>query len=435
MSTLIVIVLLVAVNAFFVGAEYAVVGTGRIRAQRLARERRFGARLLLSLLAEPRHLDRAITACQIGISASSMVLGAYGELVFAPRLARWMDGLGASPAAVGPVSVVLILAGVTALQAIVGEQVPKSIAVRQPSRWARLAAAPVHLCLVLFAPFIWILRRTAALALGVLGLPALPEQSLHSATEIDWMVSRSARAGSVDADLRRRLGNALRLASRRAQDVMEPRVSVRAVPEGITRAELRSTFSETGFTRLPVHRGSLDRIIGLVHAKDLLVRAGEDGDGIGDLVRPVPVVAWSTNAIDLIDTMRSRGATLAVVVDERGGTAGIVTIEDVIERVIGEIKDEFDATGPRLGHRPDGRIRLKADETLADINARHGLDLVAKEARTLGGLIMESLNRVARPGDRVDLASCRLVVERVHGRHIETVLVEPLRGGRAGGAS
>ena len=432
MIPILVISFLVAANAFFVAAEYAVVGVSRVRAQRLVSERRLGARLVLSLVGEPRRLDRAITACQIAISATSIVLGAYAQIVLAPAVSPWLARLGWSPAAAATMAVVLILLAVTGLQLVLGEQVPKSIAVRNPPRWALLTAHPLAASMVILAPFILLLRGTAGMVLRLLRLPLLPERSLHSATEINWMVAQSARAGQVGGDLRERLRNALGLARRRARDVMEPRVNVRAVPETISIGELQRTLQETGHTRLPVYRGSLDWIIGIVHAKDLLLHTGsEPPPRLADLIRPVPLVPWSMNAIELIETMRARGAGLAVVLDERGGTAGIVTLVDLVERVLGEMKDEFDAGGPRLGKLSDGKVRLKGDELVAEANARHNLGLEAREAHTIGGLLMEHLNRVARPGDAVEVAGWRLVVERAHGRHIETVVAEPVaRPGR-----
>lgn len=430
-----VLMFLVGVNAFYVAAEYSVVGVGRVRAQRLVSERRRGARLVLSLVGEPRHLDRAITACQIGISVSSMVLGAYSQLVVAPALTPWLARVSGSSATAGLMAVVLTLLLFTGVQAVFGEQVPKSVAVRNAPRWALFTAAPLALSMALLTPAIVLLRGTAGAVLRLLRLPLLPERSLHSATEIDWMVAQSARAGAVGGDLRERLQNALRLASRRARDVMEPRVNVCAVPETISIADLRRTLQETGHTRLPVYRSSLDEIIGIVHAKDLISRdSGAAPPCLAELIRPVTLVAWSMNAITLIETMRARGAGLAVVVDERGGTAGIVTLEDVVERVLGEMKDEFGAAGPRLGKLPDGTLRLKGDEPVDEVNSRHGLDLEAREAHTIGGLVMERLTRVARPGDAVKVMGWRLEVERVHGRHIETVIVRPLAGpgGKAG---
>ena len=427
MTSALVLIFMVAVNAFYVAAEYAVVGVSRVRAQRLVSERRRGARFVLSLVDEPRHLDRAITACQIGISLSSMVLGAYSQLVVAPALTPWLAQLSGSTATAGPLAVLLTLLMVTGAQVVFGEQIPKTIAVRNPPRWSLWTAPTLALSMVMLTPIIALMRATAGVVLRLLRLPRLPERSLHSPTEIDWMVAQSARAGEVGGDLRERLQSALHLATRRARDVMEPRVNVRAVPQTISIENLQQTLQETGHTRLPVYRQSLDDIIGLVHAKDLICRdPAAPPPRLADLIRPVPLVAWSMNAIDLIETMRARGAGLAVVVDERGGTAGIVTLEDVVERVLGEMKDEFDAAGPRFGRLPDGTLRLKGDEPVDELNPRHDLGLETGEAYTLGGLVMERLNRVARPGDTVVVAGWRFEVERVHGRQIETVRAFPV---------
>ncbi len=424
-----IVVFLVAVNAFYVTAEYAVVGVGRPRAARLRREGRAFAGLLESMVAEPRLMDRAITACQIGISASSLALGAYSQMALAPDLAPILAGwTGWSDLAAHTAAVVTILAGTSGLQIVLGEQVPKTMAVRDPAGWGLRTALPLKASMALFAVFISALTAMSNLILKLLRLPALPEHYLHSSTEIGWLVAQSARAGALRPEVGDRLHNALRFAGRTAMDMMVPRVRVRAVPDTISMDELRRVVREADHTRIPVYRDSLDAILGVIHAKDVLLRTRGGGPQPrpADLVRPIPLVPWSARALSLLETMRAEHAGMVVVLDEHGGTAGIVTLEDLVEEVFGEVEDEFDAAGPAIGRLPDGRLRLRAEDAIDWINATYGLRLRSDEARTVGGLLMEALNRVARPGDSIVSPGYRLEVERVSGRRIETVLAVPL---------
>jgi CBS domain containing-hemolysin-like protein len=432
LTALLIILLLVGINAFYVMAEYAVVGVGRVRARSLAREGRRGARLLEPMVTDPRLLDRSITACQIGISASSLALGAYSQVVLAPALVPYLSRWGGWGAlAVGSAAVAITLGATSAFQIVFGEQVPKSIAVRDPARWALLTALPLRLSALLFSGFIAILSGSANLVLRLLGLPVLPRYSLHSPTEIGWIVAQSARTGALQAELGHRLHNALQFARRTARDVMVPRVRVRAVPESISLDGLRDIVRDSDHTRLPVYRDSLDTIVGLVHTKDVLLRSGRPGAprSVAELIRPIPMIPQSTPAIRLLETMRARQAAMAVILDEHGGTAGVVTLEDLVEEVFGEVEDEFDATGPQIGRLPDGCLRLRAEDPIARVNAELGLSLAAEEAYTVGGFMMERLERVARPGDTVAASGYRLEVERVSGRRIETVLATPLPDG------
>jgi CBS domain containing-hemolysin-like protein len=427
--TLLIILLLVGVNALYVTAEYSVVGVGRARAKGLVRQGRRGARLLERIVSNPVRLDRSITACQIGISASSLALGAYTQVVLAPALApvlaRWA---GWGDLAAGSAAVAVTLGLTSAFQIVFGEQVPKSVAVRDPGRWALATVLPLRISTAVFALFIAVLSGSANLLLRLFRLPVLPKHSLHSSTEIGWIVARSARAGSVKAGLQARVHNALQFAARTARDVMVPRVQVQAVSDDVSMAELRTTVREAAHTRLPVYHGSLDRVVGLIHSKDVLLRTGGQGPEpvITELLRPVPMVPEGTRATLLLERMRAERAALAVILDEHGGTAGIVTLEDLVEELFGEVEDEFDGAGPAIGRLPDGRLRLRGEDPVARVNADFGLRIRPAEARTLGGYMMEALERVARPGDRVAVPGHLLMVERVSGKRVETVLAVPV---------
>jgi len=420
---------LIAVNAFYVGTEFALVSLRKGRIRQLAQEGSVRARLLLPIVTDSNALYRSLAACQVGITTSSLVLGAFLQVWSAralePHLEGW--GIGASVASQSA-ALGLALAAVTFLQVLLGETVPKSVALRDPMRWALASALPLRGSELLFAGFIAILNGSARGILRWFGVRTGDRHGLRSPAEIGLVVTESARVGAVGRELRDGIHNALRFATRTARDVMVPRVRVRGVPENVPIDELRRILREANHTRLPVYRGSLDAIVGFVHAKEVLLKTTGGGPPLtlAEMTRPVLAAPWSAKAGDLFDRMRQARATLAVVLDEHGGTEGIVTLEDLVEEVLGDFEGEFDRERQRPEMLPDGRIILRGEDLVAEVNDRYGLRLHAETAHTLGGLVMEKLGRVARPHDRVVVGTAAIEVERMVGRRIETVIAIPV---------
>jgi CBS domain containing-hemolysin-like protein len=428
-TILLVIAILLAVNGLYVGAEFALVGTRRHRILRLAEEGSLRARILAPIVTSTVRLNRYISTCQLGITSSSLILGAYAQRTLAGTLGPAFVAAGLGRIAAETASFILVLAGITMLQVVVTEQVPKCIVLRHPLHWSLRFALPVRWSEMLFAGFLVVLQGSANGLLRLMGLSWRAGPSLHTPAEIGFLVAESARVGVVRRELEDVVRNALRFTGRTARDLMVPRVRVRGVPEGASLPEVRRILRESGHTRLPVYRGSPDVIVGMVHAKDLLLRtAGVDPPPpLSHLLRPVLGVPWSARSGDLLEQMREARASMAVVLDEHGGTAGIVTLEDLVEQVVGDVEDEFDPGARPRERLADGRLRLRGEMPLVDVQARFDLELPTEEAHTLGGLIMEALGRVARPGDRVAAGGVRLDVERMTGHRIETVLVTPAR--------
>ncbi|TDI13609.1 MAG: CBS domain-containing protein [Acidobacteria bacterium] len=210
---------------------------------------------------------------------------------------------------------------------------------------------------------------------------------------------------------------------------MVPRVRVRGVPDDVGLPELLRIYAESEHTRLPVYQGSLDVIVGMVHAKDVLLQTtgSKVTPSLQRLLRPVLAVPWSARAGDLLEQMREARTSMAVVLDEHGGTAGVVTLEDLVEEVVGEVEDEFDTARRRPERLADGRWRLRGDMPLVEVQERFGMDLPAEEAHTLGGLVMELLGRVALTGDVAEVQGYRLEVDGMTGHRIDMVLITPRR--------
>ncbi len=429
-TTLFVIAILLAANALYVGAEFAAIGVRQHQVQRLAEQGSLRARMLQPVVADNVRLNRYLSTCQLGITASTLILGAYGGRVLGGTLAPLLEAVGLARLAAETVSFAVILTTITAVQVVLTEQVPKSMALRDPLRWSLALILPLRASEVVLAGFITLLQGSANLVLRVLGAAPGKEQLRHSPAEIGLIVAESARVGVVRRELEEGVRNVLRFTTRTARDLMVPRVRVRAVSEDIGLEELRRIYVDSAHTRLPVFRGSMDVIIGMVHAKDVLLQTVDvdPAPSLASLLRPVLAVPWSARAVDLLEQMREARTSMAVVLDEHGGTAGVVTLEDLVEEVVGEVHDEFDRLHPEQ-EVVDGRLRLSGEVPLVELRDRHGLSLPSEEARTLGGVIMEALGRVARPGDVVVVGGVRLEVETMTAHRIEAVMVTALPSG------
>ncbi len=413
----------VLVNAFFVLSEFASVRARRTRIEQLADGGNLRAARLLPVLTSPARLDRYVATCQLGITASSLALGFYGQNALAPILEAWLGGWLGRASAVA-VATVLALVTMTALQILVGELVPKAIAVRHPEQAALWTAAPMRWSERALAPFVWLFNGTANLLLRALRMPAPPAHAhVHSPAEIELLVAESGRAGTLDPVERRMLHNAFDLTQLVARQVMIPRNRLVLAPVDTPVDELLARLATSPFSRLPVYDGSPDNVLGIVHLKDLFRLQVAGGGAVADVVRTVPVVPETMPVGDLWQVLNHRQTYLALVIDEYGGTAGIVTQEDLLEEIIGEVQDEFDAEGEVMEAALGGGSLVRGDVLVEHVNADLGLDLPTDRADTLGGLVVDALGRMAEPGDVVTVAGVRLEVHSVRGRVIERVAV------------
>lgn len=429
MIVLLVIAILLAANALYVGAEFATLGVRRHRVQRRAEEGSLRARTLMPVLSDTVRLNRYLSTCQLGITASTLILGAYARRVLGGSLVPFLEGSGLARAAAETVSFALILTGITAVQVVLTEQVPKSVVLRDPLRWSLVLVLPLRLSEMVLAGFIAVLQGSASGILRLLGFSSRGRPLPHSPAEIGLIVAESARVGVVRRELEEGVRNALRFSTRTARDLMVPRVRVRGVPDDVGLPELLRIYAESEHTRLPVYQGSLDAIVGMVHAKDVLLQTtgSKVTPSLQRLLRPVLAVPWSARAGDLLEQMREARTSMAVVLDEHGGTAGVVTLEDLVEEVVGEVEDEFDTARRRPERLADGRWRLRGEMPLVEVQERFGMDLPAEEAHTLGGLVMELLGRVALTGDVAEVQGYRLEVDGMTGHRIDMVLITPRR--------
>ncbi|MGQ0714902.1 MAG: hemolysin family protein [Gemmatimonadaceae bacterium] len=420
-----VVAILIAINALYVAAEFAAVSVSTSRIQALADQRSRLARLLLPSLRDAGALDRYIAACQIGITVSSLVLGAYGQATLAVRLSPVFTGLGGMQEVTAQsTAAVVVLIALTVLQMVLGELVPKSLALQYPTRLALWTVIPMQWSQRLMAWFIVLLNGSGTAILRLVGFEPSGHRHVHSPEELEYLIAESRRGGLLDREAHRRLRRALRLGALRVEEFLVPRIRIRALEIDAPPEAMRSAVLDSPFTRIPVYRRTIDDIIGFLHTKEVARQAAEQGAivDIESLVRPVLAVPARMTADQLLVRMREEKRQLAIVVDEFGGTAGLVTIEDVLEQVVGEIVDEFKPPDPVPEWLPDGRVRLPGGLHVDELEPWIGGSIEKGETHTIGGRIAEKLERLPRPGDRIVLGDIALEVEAMEQHAVKSVL-------------
>jgi len=364
LSSLLVIAFLILVSALYVAAELGMVAVRRLQVKQKADDGHWLAARLLRVIEQPAELDRAIAACQIGITVSSLVLGAYGQEALAPLLADLLHGVGvASTAAAHSAAAVIVLIALTVVHMIFGELLPKSFALEFPTQTSLATIVPIGWSLRIFSPLLYLFNGSGLLLLKLIGVKPTRHHHVHSAAEIDLLIAEAPVSDdSLDPEDRRRLRRALKLGARRARDLMVPRARIMAIdiespPEHIVRF-----IGEAPYTRIPVYRGTLDQVIGFLHTKDVVLRQmGASGrapvSSVRDLVRPIVSVPAQATADQVLVLLRERRVQLGLVVGERGELVGLISLEDVLAEVFGALSDEL--KGSRGQRRPLGKRRRR----------------------------------------------------------------------------
>jgi len=372
-----VIVALVLFSAFFVAAEFASVAVRKVRVETLAEEGHGAARLLLHRIGDDRSLDRLVSATQIGITATSLFLGIFGEQSLAAQLTPWLSQLGGmAPAVAGGVASTAVLIGLTIFQVVFAELVPKAVAMRYPETVGFAVIYPMNAFLKAMSWFIDILTAAGTFFLRLLRIPPHYERHIHSPEEIELLIIQGRTRGSIDEEEHRRLRRVLRFADRRVREVMVPRTRMKTIARDAESRVATETLASSEYTRLPVTGVSIDDILGIVHVKDaaMAVARGESFS-IEKAVRPAPRVPLAMPMDEVLDVLRKERAQLAVVLDEYGGTAGIVTMENLMEDILGEVQDEFDREVPAFVVFTDREMLVRGDVSLADLADRMDVPL------------------------------------------------------------
>jgi len=426
---LLIVVALVVVNAFFVAAEYALVRVRRTRMEALATQGSSLARIVLHGLD---HLSRYIAGVQVGITLAGLASGRFGE----PVLAALFDPLFVQlfpPSLMGTevstaLTTGLALLVISYLLVVLSELVPKAIALQYAEQVALVIAKPMHMAVVAFTPLIWSMNALGNGILRLLHLPPPEEgQGAYSVEELHLLIVQSHKAGMLEDMERQLMQRSVQFADLRVTDVMIPRVDLVALDIALPEDTLLDRMAQTIHTRLPVYEGTLDNIIGILHLQDVFkhVRQPKAGGSLRQLVRPALFIPEVMPLDDLLRTFQQQHAQLAVVVNEHGSLEGLVTLEDVVEELVGEVHDALEAAQPSIQHTSDGRILVRGEVRLRELHERFGWNLQDEEVDTIAGYIMKRLGRVARVGDVIDIPYGTIRVENMAQVWITQVAIVP----------
>ena len=422
---LLAVAFLVVLNAFFVAAEFALVSVRPTRIAELVANGNRAARWVARGLENP---DRFIAATQLGITLASLGLGWIGEPALSgllePLVKRFPVEIASTVSQT--LSAVVAFGTITFLHVVVGELMPKSIALQSPQRTSLLVGRPLAWTTAVFKPLIWALNGTGNALLKLLGIrSAEGSELLHSVAELKMIVSDSAEGGVVADSEEEMLHAVFDFRETLVRHIMSPRTEVISVTAEAGLEEILKTAASTGFSQLPVYQDNLDHVIGIVHLKDLLDAILNDGSSTArELMRETLFVPEAARIDTLLKIFRARHQHMAIVLDEYGGTAGIATLEDLLEEIFGEVSDPFDRD-VEIQPLPDGSSLVNGLTTIADVNEHFELKLSDPHYDTIAGYILGRLGRLAKMGDTVVADGARLRVVAMDGRRVSRVWVFP----------
>ena len=435
LSMVVVVALMVGLNALYVAGEFAAVSARKTRVAQAAKAGNRLAKAILPILEEPQRLDNYIAASQVGITLSSIVLGIYGQRTVAPRIQPLLVNLPLldEQAAAAGVAAILVLILFTILQVVLGELVPKSLAIQYPERVALITVLPMRWSADwLLRPLIIILNGSGAFLLRLFGVRhGGGHQHVHSPEEIRLLIQQSYKGGLLDARGQELLNNAFRISDLEVGAVVAPRTQMAAIAIDTPVGETLRFAVDSGHTRIPVYEQDLDHIRGFVHVKDLfrLHNATAGQGGIRPIIRKASFVPQTSPLKAVWERLREDGNYLAIVVNEFGGTAGMVTWEDLLEALFGELHDEFDeAEEPLIAPAEDQTYLVRGETPISYLNSKFGLKLPAERVHSAGGLVLSLLNRVPDIGDVVEIHGVEMRVQAVRGKAPELILLRLAQG-------
>ncbi|MDX1673962.1 MAG: hemolysin family protein [Longimicrobiales bacterium] len=419
-----IIATLIVLNGVFVAAEFAIIGSPRAAIQRKARAGHRLARLVQDVLRDPREQDRYIATAQLGITSASLALGMYGEHLLAEWLAHQLEPIGALQwIGVHAVASVLAVAFLTYLHVVLGEMVPKSLALQAPGRVAMAIAVPMRIIETALYPLVVALNGLGNGILKLVGVErsTVSEEHYRTADELSFIVAESRAGGLLAREPARIVQELLEFAELTAGEVMVPRIRVTAFGLGADRTTVVEALAADRHTRYPVYDGGIDEIIGVVHVKDLLAGLRDGGRLDRGMVREVPFVPATEPLDRVLAVLRRTRSQMAVVLDEHGGTAGVLTLEDLFEEVVGDIADPGET--PAIRRDEAGRVHAAGTVRLDELAEELGLVLEHDEVDTLSGLVLTLLGRPPAIGDRVEHEDVVLEVSAVREKGVQEVRV------------
>lgn len=436
-----VIVLLVAANAFFAAAEFSLVSIRDTRIQQLIEARRIGARIVQKL---HRNLDEVVNGVQLGITLTSLTLGWVGEPILSHIVEPYTGGVPHANIYAHGIAIALAFTLITCLHVILGELVPKSLALQRAEQVALAVAAPMDVFLTLTRPFIYLMSRAAGSVLRIFGERKVRQGPVHSPDELKLIVTASRQLGQIPEFQEEMIHNALELENISVREVMVPRPDIFSLPGDLTLDEALARVVDEQHSRIPVYdpqRGP-EHIIGVLYSKDIMrwtrlrltanplqpIATRIAAMKISQIMRDVLVVPETKVLVELLEEFKQRKRHLAVVVDEFGSTAGVITVEDVLEQLVGEMEDEFDVVPPEQANLGgETALILEGSVSIRDLESQYQLVLPRDAGfETLAGFVLARLQKIPAVGEAFDYEGHRFIVEEMEGHRIARVRIEKL---------
>ncbi|HYA24811.1 MAG TPA: hemolysin family protein [Terriglobales bacterium] len=442
------ILLLVAANAFFAAAEFALVSIRDTRIQELIEARRIGARIVQRL---HRNLDEVVNGVQLGITVVSLTLGWVGEPVLARMVEQFVGQVPHASLYAHGLAIALAFVLITSLHVILGELVPKSLALQRGEQVALAVAAPMDVFLTVTRPFIFVMNTAAGSVLRLFGSRKLRQGPVHSPDELKLIVTASRQFGQIPEYQEEMIHRALELESITVREVMVPRPDIFSLPGDLTLDEALSRVVEEQHSRIPVYdpQSGPEHIVGVLYSKDLMrwtrlrltanpaqpVAGRISGMKISQIMRDVLVVPETKVLTELLEEFKDRKRHLAVVVDEFGSTAGVITVEDILEQLVGELEDEFDVPPPQPSMLEGKLAVVDGSVSIRDLESQYQLELPRDAGfETLAGFVLARLQKIPAIGDGFEYEGHRFTVEEMEGHRIAKVRIEKLQPAPVGKA-
>ena len=417
---------LVFLNGFFVAAEFALV---KVRASQIEIKAKTGSRVAKIAKHMTQHLDGYLAATQLGITLASLGLGWVGEAVMTDIVSRFFNFLQVdmSSSVATNIGHVLAFAIITVLHIVFGELAPKSLAIQRPIGTTMGIALPLHFFYLLFRPFIWLLNGFANLILKMLGITSIGgHEAHHSSEELQYLLDQGKESGALETNEHELIKNVFDFNERVVKNIMVPRTKISGIELNTPHKELLDIIIREGYSRIPVYDETIDKIVGIVHAKDILPLLAESKECIlKDIIRKPYFIPETKKINDLLSELQLKRIQIAIVLDEFGGTAGMVTLEDIVEELVGEIQDEYDEEKPIVEKLSDNEFIIDATASIYDVNEYLPHDLPEDgDYDTVAGLVSEIFGKIPEVGEIRDFNGYTITILKKADQNVESVKLE-----------
>lgn len=415
---------LVALNGFFVAAEFAIV---KVRASQIEIKAKSGSRVANIAKHITQHLDGYLAATQLGITLASLGLGWVGESVMHSIVHDLLINFSLSEIYITSISTGIAFLFITVMHIVFGELAPKSVAIQRPVATTLFIALPLQGFYLIFRPFIWVLNGFANVVLKLFGISNIGgHDSVHSTEELYYLLDQGKESGALDTNEHELIKNVFDFNERVVKNIMVPRTKIMGVELSTPKREVVEKIIAEGYSRLPVYDDIIDKIIGIVHAKDILPLLADNKEWVlADIIRKPYFVPETKKINDLLSELQQKRIQIAIVIDEFGGTAGMVTLEDIVEEIVGEIQDEYDEEKPTVEKISDTEFIINAYATVYDVNEHLPHDLPEDEDfDTVGGLVSHAFGKIPEVGDSEECYGYLFTILKKTEQNIETIKLE-----------